>query len=704
MAKKVCITPLQKEALDKAIAKGDFSLAKLQKTQSSKERFDLVNKFFDDSDVSKKVVRDIETRLSSKKEDIIKDYMERSFTDVPENTTKGVLNKFKRMSKFLGAKEEKDFLEEVVSHKFGAYLTKEEANKFEKLTNEAVALKDKIPENAEGITDESMDYGRKIIELENEEARVFMGKTALKFSDYKKFKGQRGAELISSWSKYLGSGAAELSGATRAFKATADVSGLLRQNWKIFSGSVGELALNTLKGEPTKTNVKWNIWKNSWKNTIRAVSETAKYGDHRFYDEIRAEIHAHPNSYNGVFDAASNSYGLRSGVEEQFPSSAPSDLYDKYVSKKNNVFKISEVAFNAVVLKARFELANETIDIMRGMGLNVMDKKYADPAGEFVSAFTGRGGLGLLEGGAKLFNKIFFAPKYAASQFSPYFQIAKGITTQADNKAARLAAVQNAQFLVGSAALLLFGETIRASVMGEDPDYTSVINPLSNSFGKVKTFDDRSIDLTGGNRSAWVLMSNLFSEKFYDNRLGIWRKKGFFQTVDGKAYYDFVSGKYAPVPAVLRDIKRGEHFGGKEISPESIVSNLLMPITVENVLEEGIDKGNWATATLVAMSELVGVGTTDIRFKPQNDEWSALLNTDSKAYWEAVDELWTNIQGDIENWRVDPAFQALPEDKQRDKLEKLYTREMDRVIHQEKYQNEEAKEKVKEAKEKRKEF
>lgn len=704
MAKQICITPEQKSELDKAIARGEFSLEKVQKTKSSAERFELMNKHFDNEEVSKKVVRDIESRLSSKKEEILNDYMKRNFSDVPVETRKGVFNKFKRMKGLLGAKEEKDFLEELVAHKFGVNITKDEANKFEKLTIEAIELKDKIPVKADDVTQESLAYGKKLVELENEEALVFMTKTGFKLSDIKKLKGQKGTELTSNFFKYLVEATGELSGATRAFKATADVSGLLRQNWKIASGAVGEFGLNALKGNPTKENIKYRIWKNSFFNTVKAVQETSKFGDHRFYDSVRAEIHAHPNSYNGIFDVATNSYGLRSGVEEQFPSSIPSDVYDKYVSKTLNPFKISEVAFNAVVLKARFELANDTIKVLRASeGVNIMDKKWANPAGEFVSAFTGRGGLGSLESGAKLFNKFFFAPKYAASQFSPYFQIAKGVTTQADNTAAKLAMSQNIQFLIGSAALMLTAETLRAFLENEDPDYTSVIDPRSNSFGKVKApLVDRSVDFTGGNRSVWGLMSGLTSNKFYDTRLGIWREKGFFQTVDGKPYYDFISGKYAPVPSVVRDMLKGEHFGGKEVSATSFVESLLMPITVENVLEEALDKDDISTAILVMTAEMVGIGTTDIRFKPQNDEWSALLNTDTKAYWRAVDELWDNVQGEVRILRDDEKFQALSRDKQAKKMEKMYKRELDRVIGQSKFKEPSA-EKLKEIKDKKKE-
>lgn len=721
MATKTCISPEENKLIKKAVADGEFSLGKIKETKSSSERFDLVDQYLANPELSKKVVREIEKRLTSKRETIVEDYITRTFTDVPENTRKGVFNKFKRMSQFLGAKEEKDFLEELVAHKFGAYISKEQANTFEKLTNEAILLKEKGI--FEATSENPVTYGDKIVELENAEAVVYMGSAGFKFSGYQKLKGQKGGELIANWSKYLATAAAEASGATRAFKASSDVSAIFRQNWKIFSSAMVEVGYNKITGKSPNQNFKYKIWRNTLTNTLKAIKETSKYGDHRFYDSVRAEIHNHPNSYNGIFDAATNSYGLRAGVEEQFPSSIPSDIYDKYVSKKTNIFKISEVAFNAVVLKSRFELANQTIGILKESKLNLMDKKYADPAGEFVSAFTGRGGLGSLEKGATLFNKIFFAPKYAASQFSPYFQLLKGVTSGADNKAARFAAEQNFQFLLGSAALMLSAETMRSFVMGDEPDYTSVINPLSNTFGKVKVFGlDRSIDFTGGNRSVWGLMTGLFATKYYDSRLGIWRKKNFFQTADGKAYYDFASSKYAPVPGVLRDLWKGEQFGGNELpsiftgdtSLESngwtalkVTNSLLMPIIAENAIEEFGTKNstgeNYSAAMLVAGSESVGLGASDIRFKPQNDEWKALLNTDKKAYWGAVDELWGNIQDEIKSLRVDPTFQALDDKTQREKIEKMYTRELDSVIKQDQYQNL-SKEKLEEIKTKRDEF
>lgn len=705
MANKVCIDPKMNEALQKAVAGGEFSLAKIQKTESSAERFELVNKYFSDEELSNKVVREIEKRIGSKKETIVEDYIARTFTSIPENSRKGVLNKFKRLSPFLGEKDSKKFLEELVAHKFGAYITKEEANNFEKLTNEAILLREKVFENEEFKNVLTLDkskvdelaqnpdllaYGNKIVELENAEANVILKRAGFQFSDYKKLEGMKGREQVSGWSNYLLKAGLEASGASRAFQATADVSGLLRQSWKLFSSGVFEAGMNLARGK--KGSVKFNIWRNQVHNTIKAIQETGEFGDYRFYDQIRAEVHAHPYSILGVYDAGKGEYGLRTKAEEQFPSSAPTELYDKYVKyKKGNIFKMSEVAFNATILKARQELANHTINILKESGANVMDKNIADEASAFVSAFTGRGGLGKFEGAAEDLNKVFFAPKFAASQFSPYFQIVKGLTTKADNEAAKLAMGQNLQFLIGSASLMLLAETLRAGVMAEDPNYTAVLNPLSNTFGKVEIFgSERDMDFTGGNRSVVKLVtglvSGLFTNKYYDSRLGIWRQKTFFQTVDGKPYYDFASSKYAPIPSTISTLLQGEQFGGEEISAKDVVTNLLIPITVKNVTEEYFTKDAGSSTTLLVLGgETFGLSTSDVRFKPQNDEWSALLNTDKKAYWQAVGELWGNVQDKVKTYRASEEFQALPPNKQAERLEKMYSRELDKVIKQEKY-------------------
>ena len=716
MASKVCITLDQEVKLKKAVSDGEFSLNKIKDTKSSSERFELINKYLDDEELSKKVVREMEKRLSSKRETIIADYINRTFTGIPENTTKGVFNKFKRMSQFLGAKEEKDFLEELVGHKFGAYITKEEANKLEALTNEAIVLSEKIPDNLtteiRDFTPEELAYGRKIIELEKMEGEIKLDRAGFSYKDYKKMTGKKGAEYTSGMAKYAKEGILEASGATRSFLASSDVSAVFRQQWKLFSSGFSEAIYNGVANaidDGTRKNFKFKIWRNSLNTTWQAIKTTYKYGDHRFYDEVRAQIHADPFSRNGLFDAASNGYGVRVGSEEQFPSSIPSDFYDKYISKvagkKANFFKISEVAFNAVVLQSRHELARHTISILKESGLNMMDKKFADPAGEFVSAFTGRGGLGKFEGAATSLNKIFFAPKYAASQFSPYYQIVRGATTQADNKASRFALEQNIQYIIGSAALMLLGETVRSFIMGEEPDYTSVINPQSNNFGKVNfPGTETTLDFTGGNRSVYGLMTGIFTNKYYDSRLGIWRQKNMFQTSDGKALWDFASSKFAPVPSIIRDLIKGEHFGGLEVSTQTIVSNLLIPITVANFWEEANTKDtDLSTAMMVLTAEGLGIGASDMRFKPANDEWKALLNTDKKAYWRAVDELWNNVQGKVKEYRDNPEFQALDEKAQRERLEKMYTRELDKVIKQEQYRTV-SKDKLKEIKAGREEF
>ena len=707
MATQICITPEQEAGLKKAREAGEFSLSKLQATKSSAERLELVRKHIPDEEVSKKIVRDIETRLGSKKETIVEDYIKRTLKSVPEETRKGVLNKFKRMSSLLGAKEEKDFMEELVAHKFGSYITKEEANKLEKLTFEAVDLREKAvkvnpkldPESLDDIelTPESVAYGEKMVELENAETLITVDKTKVRFSDTKKFKGEGRDDKVANWSNYLATLAKEGAGATRSFKATADLSAAFRQLHKILSSGVYESVTSGFTN-----NRKLKIWWNAMKTTYEATSKTSKFGDERVYDALRAKIHAHPNSIDGVYDVAVNSYGLRVSSEEQFPSSIPSEFYDKKFGEnsKGNVFKISEVAFNSTVLQARFDLANLTIATLRKAEANVMKKEIADAAGEFVGAFTGRASLGKFESAATELNKWFFAPRFAMSQISPIIEIVRGGTTRKNNPAARLAAKNNLQFIAGTAGLMVAAESIRAFATSEESDLVSITDPRSNRFGKVKfPGTNITLDMTGGNRSVVSLMGKMFSDKYYDARLGVWREKGFFQTTEGKPIYDFITGKFAPIPALLRDLKRGQQFGGGElkfgtgvsakvnvVSARKVVTTLLMPITIENVFAEAWEKEDLGSAALVLFAEGAGIGASDFRFKPQGDEWSSLLNTDSKAYWRAVDELWESTYSQAKALRNDAKFQALPRSEQAKKLEKMYKRELDKVIRQDKYE------------------
>jgi hypothetical protein len=300
-----------------------------------------------------------------------------------------------------------------------------------------------------------------------------------------------------------------------------------------------------------------------------------------------------------------------------------------------------------------------------------MKKETADAAGEFVGAFTGRASLGKFENAATELNKWFFAPRFAMSQISPIIEIVRGGTTRKNNPAARLAAKNNLQFIAGTAGLMVAAESARAFATSEESDLVSITDPRSNRFGKVKfPGSNTTLDITGGNRSVMGLFGKISSKKYYDARLGTWREKGFFQLVEGKSFYDFVTGKYAPVPSILRDLKKGEHFGGAEITAGSIVKNLFMPITIDNVLTEAGAKEDMCSAMFVLGAELFGIGASDFRFKPQGDEWSSLLNSDSKAYWKAVDELWESTYSQAKALRNSAKFQALPRSEQAKKLEK----------------------------------
>ena len=54
-------------------------------------------------------------------------------------------------------------------------------------------------------------------------------------------------------------------------------------------------------------------------------------------------------------------------------------------------------------------------------------------------------------------------------------------------------------------------------------------------------------------------------------------------------------------------------------------------------------------------------------------------------YWKAVDELWVSVYAQVKELRADAEFQALPRSEQAKQLEKMYKRELDNVIEQDKY-------------------
>jgi len=136
------------------------------------------------------------------------------------------------MQELLGVKDDKDFLEELVAHKFGAVISKTEANKLEKLTVEAIDLKTKVDKlkiaEQTGSSKEELAYGAKIIELSNAETRILLSGEGNFWDKFKKLKGESPFTLKgwANWAKYIIDTGTDATGATRSFLATGDVSAL----------------------------------------------------------------------------------------------------------------------------------------------------------------------------------------------------------------------------------------------------------------------------------------------------------------------------------------------------------------------------------------------------------------------------------------------------------------------------------------------
>jgi hypothetical protein len=197
--------------------------------------------------------------------------------------------------------------------------------------------------------------------------------------------------------------------------------------------------------------------------------------------------------------------------------------------------------------------------------------------GNVAYALTGRGSVGGLEPVATHLNNIFFSPRFLKSNIDllTVHAFDKGIGSFARKQAAK-----NMVKTLGGIGTVL---TIANAV---DPGSVE-LDPRSSDFGKIKVGDTR-FDVAGGMSSLVTLAS----------RLGTMSSKS---TTSGKVYplnsgdfgsrtgvdvaLDFITGKFAPLPAVVRDYLKGENFQGDKPTLKSSAVNLFAPLPITNYIE-----------------------------------------------------------------------------------------------------------------------
>ncbi len=221
----------------------------------------------------------------------------------------------------------------------------------------------------------------------------------------------------------------------------------------------------------------------------------------------------------------------------------------------------------------------------------------------FVNVASGRGGLGFLEEASVPLARLFFAPRFVASRF----QLLAGQPFYQGSMRTRLAVgSEYAKSLIG------LGLFYTAAKLAGGDDVKIEMDPRSSDFGKVHIRNTRIDPLAGLSQMA-VFGSRLVTgetKSTTTGRVSPLRGNVPFggQTV-ASVIGNFIRSKAAPVPGAILDALTGQNVVGERLTPGSMASNLLLPMSVRDVWQamtedEGLPRG--VAASLLA---ILGMGT-----------------------------------------------------------------------------------------------
>ena len=537
-------------------------------SMSSAER----NAFFSEI-VGKENALDVNALFESKL--LLKDYKTglvswaKKVSGITEAVRKDLVSKIERLDKVLSASEERTFLSDLAEQKLGARVTFEEATSITKLSGEIAKAREAIPENSPIRSKERLDYGVRAV-LFKEYIDGLKGKSGVLGMPFK------------DWIRQPSQWFDTLAGTTKSIVASLDNSFVGRQGIKL------------LYTHPT-------IWMRSFLKTWGDIGKELLGKDASL--AVKADIVSRPNALNGKYEAGKYDLGIKS--EEAFPTSIPSKI-----PILGRLYKASEAAYNGAALRMRSDYADYLIAKAEKFGVDTLDKGQAEGIGKLTNSMTGRGEVGLTEGQSRFVNVAVFSIKFLKSNIDTLtahrlgYAIEKG---PARDFVRREAAV-NLTKMVGTMAVILYtAEQLWPGSVDTDP--------RSANFGKIK-IGDTHFDITGGMSSLVTLASRLVPT-VYNGQWSFWTKSStsgkYTDLLAGKygqqnvldVLENFIEGKASPLTGALRDLWKGEQFGGEKVTAGSTVKNLVTPISVQTYQDL---KNNANAAPLISSMILEGLG------------------------------------------------------------------------------------------------
>jgi hypothetical protein len=313
---------------------------------------------------------------------------------------------------------------------------------------------------------------------------------------------------------------------------------------------------------------------------------------------VKADVFSRPNALNGKYKAGGFDLGIK--FEEAFPVSYPGRI-----PLLGRFFKAAESAFNGMALIMRADYADRVIARAEKYGKDMSNPDEARGSGKLVNSMTGRGSIGKLDVIGNEINTAIFSIKFLKSNIDV---LTAHIFDPTMGKFEKIEAAKNLAGIVVTTSAILFTAN---QLFPDSVDW----DPRSANFGKIRIGDTR-FDVSGGMASIITLASRI-TPTIHDGEWGFYSKSSTTGKVtklnSGKwgsmTVMDIINnywqGKLSPIAGALRDVWKGETFGGQKITPTGLATQLLTPLPIQTFLEL---KNNPNSANLLLSMILEGLG------------------------------------------------------------------------------------------------
>lgn len=609
----VCINKDNLQKAKKALAEKGFSAGQLHKAfPNTQERVKFLTEQFGSEEQAKYYNNKYEKYLLNKQKEALKNWVKTSAKKgIDNNTKKSLLEKIDKLSKVLGnTSQDKPFLNGLVKQSLGFYVTQEEANKIKELNDNIIESKRQLLEvmpdymtyNAEQFAEALSDEQKydKIADLAirislmkevYDEAKIAADKAERLENAVFKFKF-RGKETS------IGEALTTIAGNVKSLKASFDISWGRQLTSAFLSGSKA-VAMSAAKG--------WKAGLDAWGKVISAGSAEEMQNKIRVLEGM---LMVRPNALNGNYARLGVAVGMQ---EEAFPESVA-----EKVRVVKNIFIASEKGFNIAIQTARAEITDTLID-MAGGDIAMLKEQNA---GQFVNELTGRGKLPFNNPNAeRAVNALLFAPRYLASRIAQIYNIkyfGKMVLNKISGKETgmidKLRAKSSFAQLALFAALIPAIKGILRGMDDDDPHgddfwerFFSAYEMRTSDFGKIVLGDTR-IDVSAGLDGLLTLSARVVTGKSVSIS-GVKRDKTWSDVLGS-----FSEGKLSPAARVVIDGWRyltqedPKNFMYQPITARGLLSDVLLPISVENLTELTIPTESKTAQWVGILADIVGLG------------------------------------------------------------------------------------------------